>query len=473
MKSIKSMIAMLSSGIMLLSTGTMPCAAAEMRSPTVQPVSEETASFYQEWKEKYLTQDPYVTGGTQYYVWYGEEKYTSDPVAVTVSEAHGYGMLITACMADYDEDAKEIFDGMYRFYRAHLSEIGPNLMAWQQEDNGSAIVNCSGADSASDGDMDIAYALLLADSIWGSDGEINYKQTAVDMVNDIMEYEVNQTDWIIQLGDWAMWSEEGDPYYAATRASDFLVQYIPVFAEASGDDRWMNVYEGTYAVINSFMDEYQTGILPDFIVKDESGKFVPAEEYFLESEHDGHYYYNSCRTPWRISMDYLVNGNEDALAFARTITNFMIQDTGGDPWEIMAGYTPDGTSFEEYNDLCFTAPFLVAAACTDETAWHDEVRSVVLNYGDDVYYGDTIKMLCLIADDGAWIVPESGQEPQVLLGDVNLDGSVSVADAVLLRKYLVGIEILSQEQLAHADVHADAKVNVYDLSALKTRLLSQ
>lgn len=112
-------------------------------------------------------------------------------------------MLIAASMSDYDNKAKEIFDGMYRYYQSHLSEIGPNLMSWQQNDNGKAIVNSSsGGDSATDGDMDIAYALLMADSIWGSDGEINYKQSAVDVINDIMTYEVNKTDWVLQLGDW-------------------------------------------------------------------------------------------------------------------------------------------------------------------------------------------------------------------------------------------------------------------------------
>ena len=74
-------------------------------------------------------------------------------------------MLITASMAEYASRAKEIFDGMYQYYKVHLNEIGPNLMAWQQNDNGSAIENASGADSATDGDMDIAYALLMADSI--------------------------------------------------------------------------------------------------------------------------------------------------------------------------------------------------------------------------------------------------------------------------------------------------------------------
>ena len=280
-------------------------------------------------------------------------------------------------------------------------------MAWQQEDNGSAIVDTTGSDSATDGDMDIAYALLMADSIWGSDGEIPYKQTAIDIINDIMTYEVNKTDWIMQLGDWVYSSKEGDEYYSATRSSDFILQYMPVFAKITGDERWLKVYESTYNIINSITDEYNVGILPDFIVKDDdSGAFVPASPNYLESEYDGAYYYNSCRTPWRISMDYLINGNEDALAFAEMLNGFILDSTDGEPQRIRAGYKLDGTPIENYEELCFTAPFMIAAACGTNQEWHDSIRNAVINYGDDVYYGDSIKMLCLIVDDGGWIVPE-------------------------------------------------------------------
>lgn len=428
-------------------------------------LSAETISFYNEWKEKYLEINPYTDDETQYYVWYSEEKYAdvNSQVEVTVSEAHGYGMLIAACMAEYDGESKEIFDGMYRFYKAHTSEIGPNLMAWQQVDNGTAIVNSSGADSATDGDMDIAYALLLADTIWGSDGEINYKQSAVSIINDIMEYEVNKTDWILQLGDWVYWSDESDPYYAATRASDFIVQYMPVFAEAANDERWLNVYQSTYDIINSFTAEYGTGILPDFIVKDaNTGKFVAAPANFLESDYDGYYYYNSCRTPWRISMDYLVNQNKDALTFADTINTFIKNSTNNDPWEIKAGYKPDGTPVENYDDLCFIAPFMIAAACDTNTEWHDSIRDTVINYGEDVYYGDTIKMFCLIADDGCWLIPECNESIVYTIQDVK-----NLQDFLLTRP--------TEEDLSRKpyDLNDDGVWDVFDLCLMKREILNQ
>ena len=106
MKPYKRAAAWITASTLLFSLNTIPCAAAEPLSPSVQLVSEETANFYKQWKEKYLVQNSYVTDEAQYYIWYSETSYTGgDPVAVTVSEAHGYGMLtqkqrisLTACI---------------------------------------------------------------------------------------------------------------------------------------------------------------------------------------------------------------------------------------------------------------------------------------------------------------------------------------------------------------------------------------
>lgn len=437
-----------------------------------EPLSEETMQFYEYWKDKYLAQDPYVTGDPQYYVFYGEETYAEAgrEVPVTVSEAHGYGMLIAASMGTQDEGARDIFDGMYRYYKAHPSSIGPHLMSWQQVDNGSAILDSAGSDSATDGDLDIAYALLMADAVWGSQGAINYRQAALAMIDDIMTYEVNQTDWVLQLGDWAHGTKEGDTYYAATRSSDFIVQYMPAFAEATGDDRWMRLYESTYRIINQMLDTYGTGILPDFLIKDsKTGLFQPAPANFLESENDGNYYYNACRTPWRISMDHLVNGNADARRFADALNGFITKQTGGDPQKIMAGYTPAGTPVSDWNDLCFDAPFLVAAACGGYDAWHDSLREMLLHYGEDVYFGDTITMLCLIVDDGGWIVPTGAKVP--VRGDVNGDGVCTAADAAALQDWLLCKPDVQLADRQAGDMNGDGQLNGLDLCLLKRALL--
>lgn len=57
--------------------------------------------------------------------------------------------------------------------------------------------------------------------------------------------------------------------------------------------------------------------------------------------------------------------------------------------------------------------------------------------------------------------------PDGVRGDVNLDGTVSLTDVVLLQKYLLALEPFTDAQFAAADCHTDDEVNVYDLGLLK------
>ncbi len=59
-----------------------------------------------------------------------------------------------------------------------------------------------------------------------------------------------------------------------------------------------------------------------------------------------------------------------------------------------------------------------------------------------------------------------------LLGDCNLDGAVTVADAVMLQKWLS----CKDNQLScwrNADICKDNKINIFDLSLLKRMLMEQ
>jgi hypothetical protein len=125
------------------------------------------AAIYAQWKAGFLR--PGCAPG-RYYVWHGGRG-GAGPGTVGTSEGQGYGMLIAAYMAGLDPDAHAIFDGLYAHFRDHPSLTSPDLMAWRQLDG---CVDSPDAYSATDGDLDIAYALLLADRQWGSGGAINY-----------------------------------------------------------------------------------------------------------------------------------------------------------------------------------------------------------------------------------------------------------------------------------------------------------
>ena len=69
-------------------------------------------------------------------------------------------------------------------------------------------------------------------------------------------------------------------------------------------------------------------------------------------------------------------------------------------------------------------------------------------------------------------VSDVPSESDALKGDVDLDGSVTNKDAVMLSKYLICSADLTTEQAANADMNADEKLNVIDLTLLKRLLIS-
>lgn len=58
-----------------------------------------------------------------------------------------------------------------------------------------------------------------------------------------------------------------------------------------------------------------------------------------------------------------------------------------------------------------------------------------------------------------------------LKGDVNLNGTIEIADVVLLNKHLIKASVLKDQALKNADVNDDKKLNVFDSIAIKRILL--
>lgn len=54
-----------------------------------------------------------------------------------------------------------------------------------------------------------------------------------------------------------------------------------------------------------------------------------------------------------------------------------------------------------------------------------------------------------------------------LMGDINLDGSITVADVVVFQKYFIKSKAFNARQFAAADFNEDGSVNIFDLIALK------
>jgi endo-1,4-beta-D-glucanase Y len=351
---------------------------------------------YDNWKTNYLRQ----TGGQGTWVKY-------DGSDSTVSEAQGYGMVVSAYLGD-----KPVFDSLRQFYKSHPSKLSPQLMAWKQSLRDGKMVNVDGADSATDGDLDIAYSLVLADAQWGSSGSISYRTDALSILSAILSREVNSSLGTLKPGDWATGSDAEH-----TRPSDFMTDHFLVFAkfDTAHAAEWSRIYDSAAAIVNRQFagGSSATGLMPDFMVKSGSG-FVPVPGKYLEGNHDGDFHYNACRTPWRLTMSYLTHGRTDMLAALRKQAAWIRSASGGKPSGIRAGYYvaggSNGSPYVSYDDLAFTAPFAVNAMVSGSSGqsflnalWTSITGG---DYGSKVnYYSDSIRLQVLLTVSGNWWTP--------------------------------------------------------------------
>ena len=407
-------------------TATMQNAVATLFAPqpytqgTIRPnhhsqedLDRALVDFYREWKGRYVVQD---CGEGRYLLKVNADGKAMEgggaaPGSITVSEAHGYGMLAVALMAGADPEAQATFDGMHRYRADHPARSSPHLMAWNQvEGCRNAGEEVGGDNTATDGDLDIAYALLLADKAWGSAGAIDYRAAALATIGAILEHEVSASGDFLMLGDWAAASDE-KRFRTATRTSDFMLSHIKAFADASGETRWLALRDRSYAIIETITKNYspKTALMPDFIV--EAAKAPkPAPPNFMEGENDGDFSWNAARYPWRVGLDYLLYGETRAQAALTGLNTWVKRKVKDDPARLADTYRLNGTAAPgaDTGALTFVSLMGVAAMIDAENqAWLNAVWDHVTaqKLEDDDFYGNTLKLMAMIAMSGHWAKP--------------------------------------------------------------------
>jgi endo-1,4-beta-D-glucanase Y len=359
-------------------------------------LDQAVESFYNQWKARYIKTIP---NKHESYVWF-EGKDGKQ----CVSEGQGYGMIIVALMAGFDPSAKNTFNNLYRYYHAHSSNRGIHLMAWAQNIHNKDIDETS----ASDGDIDIAYSLLLANAQWGTKGPINYLQEAKSTIADIMRYDINRKKWSVLLSNGI---EPDSKDYFDTRTSDFMPANFKVFEKFTGDTRWKNVIDNEYKLFSYMQKEYSpdAGLVPDFIIH-LNKKAKPAPAHYLESVYDGEYNYNACRVPWRIATDYLLNGDKRSKTFVHKINYWIRETTTNDTYNLSAGYTLAGDDIKSrhFEALSFIAPFAVSAMVDKSNQqWLNNIWDYTMQFKliDFDYYDNTVKMLNILIISGNYWKP--------------------------------------------------------------------
>jgi endo-1,4-beta-D-glucanase Y len=380
-------------------------------------MDDSVKSFYLAWKQHYVIPS---SRQDESYIWF---EGTRGP-NICVSEGQGYGMVIVALMAGFDSSAQETYDRLYRWYKSHPSTTSTHLMAWTQGKDG---ISMDGG-AATDGDMDIAYSLLLAAAQWGRHSNIPYRQEAVAMIDAIRHQEINQQTYIVMEDNT---SKPRSRDYFDMRSSDYMPDHLRAFRDATGDPFWDTVIDNNYRVFSFLQNTYspEAGLVPDFIknirfspesitAADTNLFAQPAQPNYLESKYDGVYNFNACRVPWHIGADLLVSGDPRAAAFLARINKWIRTTTKDNPDNISAGYNLAGEDLPRryFEALCFICPFAVAAMSNaDNQEWLNKLWDYIQQFKlkDFDYYDNTIKMLDMIILTGNYWTPAAPDGEQI------------------------------------------------------------
>ena len=304
----------------------------------------------------------------------------ASPSTNTLVEAVGFGMLLSAYAKD-----KTTFDGIFNFYKSKRTTQANNMMAWS--------VTCDGINdpgSATDGDIDVAFALIVASKHWGN----SYLEEAKQIINIV------QTSLIVSC------SVNGESIYilapgysgsawGGCEMTDLMYHtpaFFRIFATVSGNTIWNELADDTYTLLNASANE-NTGLVPDWQTAD--GDPGPGGR-------NGHFGYDACRAPWRITLDYLWNGNEKAKSWATKITNW-VESVG--PSNLVDGYELDGTPIGENGlNSAFLGGFTVAAMAHSE-ARVNSFGTVLSSLNDTYWFNLNTRCLYLFTLSGDFYHP--------------------------------------------------------------------
>ncbi|HMF42156.1 MAG TPA: glycosyl hydrolase family 8 [Polyangia bacterium] len=274
----------------------------------------------------------------------GVNMYT--PAMSTVSEGIGYGMLIAVYMGGKDDQL--LFDDLWNYSQLHKDANG--LMNWSITSTGTNTPMQQGG--ATDADEDIAFALLMADKQWGmmSTGTTKYLDLAKTQINNIWLHEIVDSKLAGPGDSWGtanLWANINISYFAPA--------YYRLFKMVDSGHAWDAVIQTTYDTImyslTTMNGNASNGLVPAWCASNTANGTTT-----ISGSQAGpfNYQYDSCRTPFRIALDWCWNGETRAQAYLMKTSSFF---SGIGAANIVDGYDLTGAKHVQFSPAT-TAPTL-------------------------------------------------------------------------------------------------------------------
>jgi len=288
-----------------------------------------------------------------------------DQEFITTSEGQSYALL----RAVWSDD-KAKFDQIWQWTKNNLQREEDKLFSWKwgQLENGDyGVLPEGGLNSATDADSDIALALLFAAERWKDD---QYRLEAEQILASIWEQlvvEVNGQYYLLP-GTWANSETE-----LVLNPSYFMPYSWRIFAEADPEHDWQLLIDPAYQVLMMAGDlnlngEQGVGLPPNWLSLQKASGALTAPPADLTT----HYSYDAMRVPWRITLDYVWFGDEQAHQYLATLEklNEIYQSQG----QFTSTYSYSGQPLTEYE-----SPVMYATSLGYFQVIHPEVAENILN----------------------------------------------------------------------------------------------
>ncbi len=379
------------------------------------------STAYTYWKSNYVTSNGACAGRRVIFDYYPGTGRGKEDKSRTVSEGIGYGMLIAAYMND-----RNLLDDLWAFYKANRN--GNGVMNWRIDNT----CNATGQNGATDAELDVAMALIVASYQWQSDVYLN---DAKMMIRIVREKEFQGL--VLKPGD--MFGGTG-----LTCPSYFSPAYYRVFKDYDPgyESFWDNAAAKGYDIIEAAGGT--TGLVPDWC--NEAGQ--ASGEAIGKYEDDGkNFIFDAIRTPFRSGIDYLWHGNADAKTYCTKLSNWLTNNHGSAS-DIGAKYGTavngnEGAKINGYKNNTFLGCFGVGLMGTDLTNKQGFLNDI---YQTNVstqpqngeYFNASFKLLSLLVMTGNFYLPPPDQCDAPDLGeDVSLCNAPITLDANLTGRTFV------------------------------------
>jgi endo-1,4-beta-D-glucanase Y len=287
-------------------------------------LNSHVVEAYNQWKADTITSEG--AGGAR-----RVQRLASDPVnqytpaGSTVSEGISYGMMMAVYMND-----RPLFDDLWNYSQKHLN--GNGLMNWSITADG---MGTPGVGGATDADEDIAFSLVMADRQWGSTGALNYLNLAKSQINNIWNHEIIDSKLAGPGDSWGptnLWNHINISYFAPA--------FYRIFKQIDPGHDWDAVIKTTYDTIalslNGSNGNMTNGLVPAWCTS--TGGMSPTTPF--------HYQYDSCRTPFRIALDWCWFGEQRARDYLAKTSSFF---SGIGAANIVDGYDLNGNKHVQFS----------------------------------------------------------------------------------------------------------------------------